>query len=110
MLGMISKKFYETFMNIHLIRIQKVSGGFYVETDKQGLITLYENAEKMYEEGKLEEAISEFGKIIELAPKNQLAAKATNFIGDIYHDKEDYANTEVYFKEAIKIDPNLIEA
>lgn len=81
-----------------------------METDKQGLITHYENAEKMYEEGKLEEAISEFGKIIELAPKNQLAAKATNFIGDIYFDKGDDANAEVYYKEAIKIDPNLIEA
>lgn len=81
-----------------------------METDKQGLITLYENAEKMYKESKLDEAISEFGKIIELAPKNQLAAKATNFIGDIYYDKGDDANAEVYFKEAIKIDPTLIEA
>jgi hypothetical protein len=55
-------------MNIHLKRIQKVSGWYYMETDEQGLIMLYENAEKMYEEGKLEEAILEFGKIIELAP------------------------------------------
>jgi hypothetical protein len=44
-------------MNIHFIRIQKVSGGFYVETDKQGLITHYENAEKMYEEGKLDRSL-----------------------------------------------------
>lgn len=78
--------------------------------DVQDLLTLYEKAEKMYEEGKLEGAISEFGKIIEISPKNQLAAKATNFIGDIYFDIEDYSNAEVYFKEAIKIDPNLIEA
>lgn len=81
-----------------------------MEIDEQGLITLYENAEKMYEKGKLEEAILEFGKIIELAPKNQLAAKATNLIGVIYGNKEDDSNAEVYFKEAIKIDPTLIEA
>lgn len=73
----------------------------------------------MSEEGRFEEAVSEFSKIMELAPKNPLAAKAAKYIGDMYNeqnintDSNDIQNNEKavqYYINAIKIDPNNLDA
>jgi tetratricopeptide (TPR) repeat protein len=100
----------------------KKSGRFYMETDEQGLNILFENAEKMKEEGRPEEAIKELEKIIELAPRNLLAAKAEKDIGDTYSewnismedsegiDIKDNEKAVQHYLNAIKIDPNQLEA
>lgn len=93
-----------------------------METDEQGLNILFENAKKMKEEGRQEEAIKELEKIIELAPRNLLAAKAAKDIGDIYSewqvsmehsegiDIKDNEKAVQYYLNAIKIDPNNLDA
>jgi|GEM_PF-2490070 len=91
-----------------------------METDEQGLNALYENAQKMNEEGRAEEAIKELEKIIELTPKNQIAAKAAKDIGDMYSERfvnedsrddiKDNEKAVQYYLNAIKIDPNYLEA
>lgn len=89
-----------------------------METNEQGLIALYESAEKMSEKGKFEDAVSEFGKIMELAPRNPLAAKAAKSIGDIYNDIYEDSRNDIqdnkkalqYYEKAIEIDPSYLEA
>jgi tetratricopeptide (TPR) repeat protein len=62
------------------------------------------------EKGEYEEAIGEYNKLIEKAPKeasgNEFAAKALAGIGECYLKKEDIEKAQNYFRQSIEMYPN----
>ena len=59
--------------------------------------------EALFSQGKLDEALKDYQKALELDPKLYHAAL---FSGDVFMQKEDFAQAEVWYKRAIAIDPN----
>jgi len=51
-------------------------------------------------------AIQNYKKAIEEEP---IYYKATLYLGDCYYFKEDYKNAEKYYREAIKLQPNILQ-
>ena len=63
---------------------------------------LMAEAEGMFSQGKLDGALRNYQKALELDPKLYHAAL---FSGDVYMQKGDFANAEIWYKKAIAIDP-----
>jgi tetratricopeptide (TPR) repeat protein len=60
-------------------------------------------AEAFFAQGKLDEALKDYQKALGLDPKLYHAAL---FAGDVFMQKGDFAQGEVWYKRAIEIDPN----
>jgi tetratricopeptide (TPR) repeat protein len=60
-------------------------------------------AEGLFSQGKLDEALSAYQKALVLDPKLYHAAL---FSGDVFMQKEDFAQAEVWYQKAIAIDPD----
>jgi tetratricopeptide (TPR) repeat protein len=63
---------------------------------------LMEEGEALFTQGKAEEALKKYQEALNLEPKLYHAAL---FSGDIYLQKQDYAQAEVWYQKAIAIDP-----
>jgi tetratricopeptide (TPR) repeat protein len=64
---------------------------------------LMNDAEGYFAQGKLDEALADYQKALQLDPKLYAAAL---FSGDVYMQREDFAQAEVWYQKAIQIDPN----
>ena len=65
--------------------------------------TLMEEGEALFSQGKTDEALKKYQQALELDPKLYHAAL---FSGDIYLQKQDFAQAETWYQKAIAIDPN----
>lgn len=65
--------------------------------------SLMTEAEAFFSQGKLDEALNDYQKALELDPKLYHAAL---FAGDVFIQKGDFAQGEAWYKRAIAIDPN----
>lgn len=65
--------------------------------------SLMTEAEAFFAQGKLDEALNDYQKALELDPKLYHAAL---FAGDVFIQKGDFAQGEKWYKRAIEIDPN----
>lgn len=65
---------------------------------------LMEEGEALYSQGKPDEALKKYQQALELDPKLYHAAL---FSGDIYLQKQDFAQAETWYQKAIAIDPNI---
>ena len=63
---------------------------------------LMEEAEALFAQGKLEEALGNYQKALRLDPNIYEAAL---FSGDVYTQRGDFAQAEVWYQKAIAIDP-----
>jgi tetratricopeptide (TPR) repeat protein len=61
------------------------------------------DAEAVFSQGKMDEALALYQKALKLDPKIYEAAL---FSGDAYLKKNDFANAEIWYQKAIAIDPN----
>lgn len=66
--------------------------------------SLMEEGETAFTQGKNDEALSIYQKALQLDPKLYYAAL---FSGDIYLQKGDFANAEIWYQKAIAIDPDI---
>lgn len=66
--------------------------------------SLMEEGEAAFTQGKNDEALKFYQKALALDPKLYYAAL---FTGDVYKQKSDFANPEIWYQKAIAIDPNL---
>ncbi|HRH40269.1 MAG TPA: tetratricopeptide repeat protein [Pyrinomonadaceae bacterium] len=73
-------------------------------SDNKEVEALMQEGEIAFTEGRNEDAIKFYQKALELDPKLYFAAL---FIGDVYRQKKDFANAEIWFEKAIVIDPNI---
>ena len=64
---------------------------------------LMKEGEALFSQGKPDEALKKYQQALEVDPKNYHAAL---FSGDIYLQKQDYAQAETWYQKAIAIDPN----
>ena len=64
---------------------------------------LVKEGEALFSQGKRDEALKKYQEALELDPKLYHAAL---FSGDIYLQKQDYAQAETWYQKAIAIDPN----
>ena len=64
---------------------------------------LMDEGEALFSQGKPDEALKKYQQALELDPKLYHAAL---FSGDIYLQKQDFAQAEVWYQKAIAIDPN----
>ena len=64
---------------------------------------LMKEGEALFSEGKADEALKKYQQALELDPKLYHAAL---FCGDIYLQKQDFAQAEVWYQKAIAIDPD----
>ena len=76
-------------------------GNNYSENDEAN--DLMVEAEALFSQGKLEEALKNYQKALQLDPK---AYEAALFSGDVYTHKGDFAQSEIWYQKAIAIDPN----
>jgi len=65
--------------------------------------SLMTEAEAFFAQGKLDQALSSYQKALQLDPKLYHAAL---FAGDVFMQKEDFAQAEIWYQRAITIDPN----
>ena len=65
--------------------------------------SLMTEAEALFSQGKLDEALNDYQQALALDPNLYLAAL---FAGDVFVQKGDVAQAEVWYKRAIAIDPN----
>ena len=64
---------------------------------------LMDEGEALFSQGKADEALKKYAEALQVDPKLYLAAV---FSGDVYMQKGDYANAEIWYQKAIAIDPN----
>ncbi len=64
---------------------------------------LMEEAEGLFSQGKMDEALRDYQKALALDPKLYHAAL---FCGDVFMEKQDFDQAEVWYQKAIQIDPN----
>ena len=65
---------------------------------------LMKEGEAAFSQGKADEALKKYQQALEIDPKLYHAAL---FAGDIYLQKQDYAQAEIWYQKAIAIDPNI---
>ena len=65
---------------------------------------LMKEGEAAFSQGKGDEALKKYQEALELDPKLYHAAL---FAGDIYLQRKDYAQAEIWYQKAIAIDPNI---
>jgi tetratricopeptide (TPR) repeat protein len=68
---------------------------------------LMDEAEAFFAQGKLDEALADYQKALLLDPKLYDAAV---FSGDVYTNRKDWANAEIWYQKAIAIDPTREKA
>lgn len=71
-------------------------------TTNQEAHSLMDQAEVFFAEGKLDEALTNYQKALSLDPKLYEAAL---FSGDVYAQREDWSQAEVWYQKAIAINP-----
>jgi tetratricopeptide (TPR) repeat protein len=76
-------------------------GAAFTDNDKANAIMT--EAEALFSQGKMDEALKAYQKALALDPKLYHAAL---FCGDVFMNKEDFAQAEVWYQKAISIDPN----
>ncbi|MBI3652125.1 MAG: tetratricopeptide repeat protein [Acidobacteria bacterium] len=64
---------------------------------------LMTEGESLFSQGKLDEALKNYQQALELDPKIYEAAL---FCGDVYTQRGDFAQAEIWYQKAIAIDPN----
>ena len=64
---------------------------------------LMKEGEALLSQGKADEALKKYQQALEVDPKSYHAAL---FSGDIYLQKQDFAQAEIWYQKAIAIDPN----
>ena len=64
---------------------------------------LMDQAEGLFAQGKMDAALNNYQKALALDPKLYHAAL---FSGDVFMQKEDFAQAEIWYQKAIAIDPN----
>jgi tetratricopeptide (TPR) repeat protein len=64
---------------------------------------LMQKAEASFSQGKLDDALRDYQKALEIDPTLYEAAL---FSGDVFVQKQDFAQAEVWYQRAIKINPN----
>lgn len=64
---------------------------------------LMAEAEALFSQGKMDDALANYQKALALDPNIYEAAL---FSADVYMQKEDYAKAEIWYQRAIKIDPD----
>jgi tetratricopeptide (TPR) repeat protein len=64
---------------------------------------LMSEAESLFSQGKLDDALKNYQRALQLDPKIYEAAL---FSGDVYTQRGDYQQAEVWYQKAIAIDPN----
>ena len=77
-----------------------MKGKFSSNPDAEDLMN---EAEGFFAQGKMNEALKAYQKALQLDPKIYEAAL---FAGDVYVQKEDFANAEIWYQKAIVINPN----
>ena len=65
---------------------------------------LMKEGEALFTQGKADEALKKYQQALEIDPKLYYGAL---FSGDIYLQKKDYAQAEIWYQKAIAIDPNI---
>lgn len=60
-------------------------------------------AESFFSQGKMDDALAQYQKALKLDPKIYEAAL---FSGDVYMNKDDFANAEIWYQKAIAINPD----
>lgn len=86
---------------IQAIPLDGSDGGVFSENIAAN--SLMTEAEVFFSQGKLDEALNDYQKALELDPKLYHAAL---FSGDVAIQKGDFAQAEVWYQRAIAIDPN----
>ena len=76
------------------------TAGFSADSKADALI---KEGEALFSQGKKDEALKKYQEALALDPKLYHAAL---FSGDIYLQKQDYAQAETWYQKAIAIDPN----
>ena len=76
------------------------ASGFSANADANRLM---KEGEALFSEGKADEALKKYQQALELDPKLYHAAL---FCGDIYLQKQDFTQAEVWYQKAIAIDPD----
>ncbi len=76
------------------------AGGFSQNAEANRLMR---DAEALFAQGKLDEALADYQRALQLDPKIYEAAL---FSGDVYMKKGDFAQAEVWYQKAIAINPN----
>ena len=71
-------------------------------SENQTAENLMKEAEGFYAQGKMDDALASYQKALAVDPKLYHAAL---FCGDVYAQKGDYANAEIWYQKAIAIDP-----
>ena len=65
---------------------------------------LMREAESFFAQGKMDEALKKYQKALQLDPTLYYAAL---YSGDVFVQKSDFSNAEVWYRKAIQIDPNI---
>ena len=65
--------------------------------------SLYLKAEKKLSKGEIEKGIALLESAVNLAPH---FVAAINRIGTVFHMQKDFSKSEMYFREALQVDPN----
>ncbi len=65
---------------------------------------LMREAESFFAQGKMDEALKKYQKALQLDPTLYYAAL---YSGDVFVQKSDFSNAEVWYQKAIQIDPNI---
>jgi tetratricopeptide (TPR) repeat protein len=73
-------------------------------SENQSAESLMKEAEGYFGQGKMDEALASYQKALAVDPKLYHAAL---FSGDVYAQKQDYANAEIWYQKAIAIDPSI---
>jgi tetratricopeptide (TPR) repeat protein len=73
----------------------------FTDNDKANAVMI--EAEAFFSQGKMDEALKAYQKALVLDPKLYHAAL---FCGDVFMNKEDFAQAEIWYQKAIAIDPN----
>jgi tetratricopeptide (TPR) repeat protein len=71
-------------------------------SENQNAESLMKEAEGYFAQGKMDDALASYQKALAVDPKLYHAAL---FCGDVYAQKQDYANAEIWYQKAIAIDP-----
>jgi tetratricopeptide (TPR) repeat protein len=71
-------------------------------SENQNAENLMKEAEGYFAQGKMDDALASYQKALAADPKLYHAAL---FCGDVYAQKQDYANAEIWYQKAIAINP-----
>ena len=99
-----SLEFYEPRLDALIESLPEDGSDAEEFSSKSKANALMKEGEALFTQGKGDEALKKYQQALEIDPKLYYAAL---FSGDIYLQKKDYAQAEVWYQKAIAIDPNL---